>query len=91
MDIAANLDLATARNLTDLRQYINSDLVFSDLKFRSLCSEIATIKVVIPSGPASYPANIAFSDHLVAKPSGNSLNLATSTGFSDLDGRYFNT
>ena len=33
LDKAANLDLATARALTDLRQYINSDLVFSDLKF----------------------------------------------------------
>ena len=50
MDIAANLDLATARALTDLCQYINSDLVFSDLKFRPLCSEIATVEVVIPSG-----------------------------------------
>ena len=50
MDKAANLDLATARALTDLRQYINSDLVFSDLKFRPLYSEIATVKVVIPSG-----------------------------------------
>ena len=50
MDIAANLDLATARALTDLCQYINSDLVFSDLKFRPLYSEIATVEVVIPSG-----------------------------------------
>ena len=50
MDIAANLDLATARALTDLRQYINSDLVFSDLKFRPLYSEIATVEIVIPSG-----------------------------------------
>ena len=50
MDKAANLDLATARALTDLRQYINSDLVFSDLKFRPLYSEIATVEVVIPSG-----------------------------------------
>ena len=41
MDIAANLDLATARDLTDLHQYINSDLIFSDLKFRPLYSEIA--------------------------------------------------
>ena len=49
MDIAANLDLATARDLTDLRQYINSDLVFSDLKFRPLYSEIATVEVVTPS------------------------------------------
>ena len=49
MYIAANLDLATARALTDLRQYINSDLVFSNLKFRAVYSEITTVKVVIPS------------------------------------------
>ena len=49
MDIAANLDLATARAFTDLRQYINSDLVFSPLKFWPLCSEIAAVEVVIPS------------------------------------------
>ena len=85
MDTVANLDLVTARTLTDLRQYINSDLAFSELKFWPLYSEIATVKVVIPSGPASYPANIAFSDHLVAKPSKNPLNLATSIGFNDLD------
>ena len=85
MYIAANLYLATARALTDLCQYINSDLVFSDLKFRPLCSEIATVKVVIPSGPAPFPANIAFSDHLVAIPSEKPLNLATSIRFSDLD------
>ena len=42
------MDLATAKALTDLYQYINSDLVFSDLKFRPLFSEIATIKVVKP-------------------------------------------
>ena len=50
MDIAANLDLATAKALTDLHEYINSDLVFSDLKFRALYSEMATVEVVIPSG-----------------------------------------
>ena len=50
MDIAANLDSATARDLTDVHQYINSDLVFSDLKFRPLYSEIATVEVVTPSG-----------------------------------------
>ena len=48
--MAANLDLVTARALTDFRQYINSDLEFNDLKFWTLCSEIETIKVVIPSG-----------------------------------------
>ena len=48
--IAANLDLATAKALTDLHQYINSDLVFSDLKFWALFTVIATVAVVIPSG-----------------------------------------
>ncbi len=51
MDIAANLDLATAGALTDLRQYIKSDLALSDSKFRPLCSEIASVEVVIHSGP----------------------------------------
>ena len=83
--LAANLDIATGRAVTELCQYLNSNLVFSDLKFLPLRSEMATVKVVIPSEPASYPANIAFSDHLVAKPSGNPLNLETSIGFSDLD------
>ena len=41
--LAVNLALATGRAVTDLRQYINSDLVFSDLKFGPLCSEIATV------------------------------------------------
>ena len=83
--LAANLGIATSTPVTDLCQYINSDIVFSDLKFRPLYSEIATVKVVIPSGPAPFPANIAFSDHLVAIPSVNALNLATFIGFSDLD------
>ena len=43
MDIAANLDLANARALTDLRQYINSDLVFSDLKFQILLCVLLAI------------------------------------------------
>ena len=59
---------------------INRDLVFSDLNFGPLCSEIATVKVVIPN-----EANIAFSDYLVAIPSGNPFDLATSIGFCDLD------
>ena len=50
MGYVANLALATANSLTDLRQYINSDLVFSDLKFWPLYSEKATVKVVIPNG-----------------------------------------
>ena len=46
----ANLDLATAMALTEFRQYINSDLEFNDLKFWALCSEIATVEVVVPNG-----------------------------------------
>ena len=68
MGKAANLALATANPLTDLRQYINSDLVFSDLKFWALYSEIATVEVVISSG-LSPDLSIAFSDRLVAIPS----------------------
>ena len=57
MGLAANLGIATSTFATDLcqYQYINSDLVFSDLKFWPLCSEIATVKVVIPSIPYQYP------------------------------------
>ena len=36
--------------LTDLRQYKKCDLLFSDLKFWPLYSEIATVEVVIPNG-----------------------------------------
>ena len=50
MGLVANPDFATSRALTDFRQYINSDLVFSDLKFWPLCSEISSVEVVIPSG-----------------------------------------
>ena len=48
--LAVDLALATGWAVTDLRQYINSDLVFSDLKFGPLCSEIVTVKVVLPNG-----------------------------------------
>ena len=61
--------------MTELCQYLDSDLVFSDLKSLPLCSEITTVD----SGPAPYQANIAFIDHLVAKPSENPLDSATST------------
>ena len=36
LDKAAALGLATGRAVTDLRQYINSDLGYSDLKFLAL-------------------------------------------------------
>ena len=43
------MDITTNRALTDFRQYIKSDILYSDLKF-PLCSEIATVEVVIPNG-----------------------------------------
>ena len=39
LGFAANLALATSIPLTDLRQYLNSDLVFNDLKLRLLYSK----------------------------------------------------
>ena len=85
MGLAANLDLATSRALTDFRQYINSDLVFSDLKFQPLCSEIAAVEVVIPSGlEQKLPLATTWSLFL-AIPSEKTLTLATSIGFSDLE------
>ena len=39
LDKGAALGLATATPLTDLRQYINSNLGFSNLKIRLLCSK----------------------------------------------------
>ena len=39
LDKAAALALATATPLTDLRQYINSDLGYSDLEICFLCSK----------------------------------------------------
>ena len=64
---------------------INSDLVFSDLKFRALYSEIATVKVVISSG-----LSLDLSKNCFYRPPGrytkqNPLNLATSIGFNDLE------
>ena len=39
LDKAAALGLATSRALTALRQYINSDLGYSDLKICFFCSK----------------------------------------------------
>ena len=44
LDKAAALALATATPLTYLRQYINSNLGYSNLKFLHLYTEIATVK-----------------------------------------------
>ena len=43
LDKAAALPIATSTLVTNLRQYINSDLGYNDLKFQLLCSRIATV------------------------------------------------
>ena len=43
LDIAAALPIATSTSVTNLRQYINSDLGYNDLKIQPLCSKIATV------------------------------------------------
>ena len=53
MDIAAALAIATSTAVTNLRQYINSDLGYNDFKFQLLCSKIATVncfEVAISNG-----------------------------------------
>ena len=39
LDIAAALTIATSTHVTDLRHYINSNLVYNDLKFWPLFSK----------------------------------------------------
>ena len=53
LDKAAALPIATSTPATNLRQYINSDLGYNDLKFQLLCSKIATVnsfEVAVSSG-----------------------------------------
>ena len=53
LDIAAALPITTSTAVTDLRQYINSDLGYNDFKFQLLCSKIATVncfEVAISNG-----------------------------------------
>ena len=64
---------------------LHNDLVFSDLQFRPLCSEIATVDTFGGRYTQRRIEYIGFSDHLVVKPSENPLNLATTIRFSDLD------
>ena len=63
MDKAAALPIATSTPATNLRQYINSDLGYNDLKFQLLCSKIATVnsfEVVISNGLSFYRLHITF-------------------------------
>ena len=63
LDKAAALLIATSNPATNLRQYINSDLGYNDLKFQLLCSKIATVnsfEVVISNGLSFYRLHITF-------------------------------
>ena len=63
LDKAAALPIATSTPATNLRQYINSDLGYNDLKFQLLCSKIATVnsfEVVISNGLSFYRLHITF-------------------------------
>ena len=57
LDKAAALGLATATPLMDLRQYINSNLGFSNLKIWLLYSKIAAVVVAKPSGHKNKNGN----------------------------------
>ena len=61
LDISAALVIATSTPATNLRQYINSNLGYNDLKFQLICSEIATVnsfEVVISNGSSFYRLHI---------------------------------
>ena len=64
---------------------LHNDLLYSDLLFGLLCSEIATVNTFGGRYTQRSVVYIGFSDHLVVKPSENPLNLATTIGFYDLD------
>ena len=63
LDKAAALPIATSTPVTNLRQYINSDLGYNDLKFQLLCSKIATVnsfEVVISNGLSFNRLHVTF-------------------------------
>ena len=67
LDKAAALPIATSNPATNLRQYINSDLGYNDLKFQLLCSKIATVnsfEVVISNVLSFYRLHITFFNQL---------------------------
>ena len=98
LDKAAALGLATATPLTDPRQYINSNLGFSNLKIWLLYSKIAAVVVAKPSGNKNkHTKTLALSTtwSLYPEPVAAALALATSTpltegGFKTQCWLYFN-
>ena len=60
----AGVPIATSTPMANLRQYINSDLGYNDLKFQLLCSKIATVnsfEVAISNGLCSNVLDSTFS------------------------------
>ena len=85
LDKAAALPIATSNPATNLRQYINSDLGYNDLKFQLLCSKIATVnsfEVVISNGLSFYRLHITFLNQMAY---GNS-DRAVYSDLNPLDG-----
>ena len=63
LDIAAALPIATSSPVTNLRQYINSDLGYNNLNFSLSCSKIATVisfEVAISNALSFYRLNFTF-------------------------------
>ena len=61
LDIAAALPIATSSPVTNLRQYINSDLGYNDLKIPVFCTKIATVisfEVAISNALSFYVLNV---------------------------------
>ena len=67
--------------MTNLRQYINSDLGYNDLKIQPLCSKIATVnpfEVAIFNGLCLFVLNLLFLSKFSLKIA-TALPIATST------------
>ena len=63
LDIAAALPIATSSPVTNLRQYMNSDLGYNYLKFSAFSTKIATVisfEVAISNALSFYMLNFTF-------------------------------
>ena len=63
LDIAAALPIATSTPVTNLRQYINSDLGYNDLEFSVFYTKIVTVisfEVAISNALSLYMLNFYF-------------------------------
>ena len=73
----------------DNRISVNTYIATLHLKTSNLGPYVVRLRPLKPLYPVDFwlIANIASSDHLVAVPRGDPLNLRTSIGFSDIDPR----